>query len=222
MPTLLAVDDDTAFLSLLAVALRDEGHTVLEATDAENALYLLTGHPVDALLVDVRLPGMSGLELMREVSRRGPTPMIAVTANSESDDVIAALEAGADDFVAKPIAPKELAARIRAVLRRATSAPVELSTATLTLRSDDGRLYRNGQAVPLTPTEHRLLVTLLAEPEVVHTREDLLKRIWEQDSLADPRVVDSHVRRLRTKLEEDPANPRHLRTVRGVGYRFVP
>lgn len=222
MPTLLVVDDDPGFRSLLCLALRDEGHEVIEAPDAESALFELSHATVDAVLVDVRLPGMSGLDLMRELVKRGPTPIIAVTAQDDTEDVVAGLEAGADDYVTKPVAVKELAARVRAVLRRVASTQIEPVTSSLAFDPADGTLYRDGVAVPLTPLEHHLLVALASSPGELRTREELLGEVWHHDALTDPRVVDVLVERLRLKVEHDPADPQHLQSGGGFGYRFVP
>lgn len=222
MPTLLLVEDDPTFRTLARIGLEDEGHVVIEAGDAEAALYELSFRPIDCVLVDIRLPGMDGLSLLREIAQRGSTPAIAVTAQQEPDEIVAGLEAGADDYVTKPVQMKELAARIRAVLRRAAWPAVALGTGSLVIHPDDGRVERAGQPVSLTPTERRLLLELASKPDVLRTREELLAEVWSRDALGDPRVLDVHIRRLRMKVEDDPSAPRHVRTVRGLGYRFIP
>ncbi len=222
MPTLLLVDDDPTFRILMRIGLEDEGHVVIEAPDAETALYELSFRSFDCVLVDIRLPGMDGLTLLREIAQRGSTPTIAVTAQQDPDEIVAGLEAGADDYVTKPVQIQELAARIRAVLRRASLPPVALGTGSLVIHPDGDRVERAGEPVSLTPTERRLLLELASTPGLLRTREDLLEQVWSRDALADPKVLDVHLRRLRVKVEDDPSAPRHLRTVRGLGYRFVP
>lgn len=222
MPTLLLVEDDPTFRSLARIGLEDEGHVVLEAEDAEAALYELSYRAVDCVLVDLRLPGMDGITLIREIAKRGSTPAIAVTAQQDPDEIVAGLEAGADDYVTKPVQIKELAARIRAVLRRVGAPPVAMTSGSLVIHPGGTGAERAGRPISLTPTERCLLVELASHPGELRTREELLERVWSRDALADPHVLDVHIRRLRVKVEEDPSAPRHVRTVRGFGYRFVP
>jgi DNA-binding response OmpR family regulator len=175
------------------------------------------------VLIDIMLPGIDGFELCRALRKTSDVPIVMVTARADTHDVVAGLEAGADDYLTKPFAPKELSARIRALLRRArTSDPAiaHLKFGDLEIVPDEGVVKRNGEEVHLTKTEFRLLVELASSPGRVFSREVLLERVWGYGYFGDGRLVDVHVRRLRTKVEGDPANPRHVVTVRGLGYKL--
>ncbi|MCL4167698.1 UNVERIFIED_CONTAM: hypothetical protein GTU68_002118 [Idotea baltica] len=162
------------------------------------------------------LPGIDGFEVCRSIRRASDVPIIMVTARADTHDVVAGLEAGADDYLTKPFAPKELSARIRAMLRRARSTePVEIS-------ADEGLVLKGGEELHLTKTEFKLLVELASQPGKVFSREVLLERVWGYDYFGDGRLVDVHVRRLRTKVESDPASPRYVVTSRGLGYKLQP
>ncbi|HUC37408.1 MAG TPA: response regulator transcription factor, partial [Acidimicrobiales bacterium] len=175
------------------------------------------------VLIDLMLPGMDGFECCRRLRRTSAVPVIMVTARTDTHDVVAGLEAGADDYVTKPFVAKELTARIRALLRRARSMgePSTLSFGDVEVRPDEGTVLRDGKEIHCTRTEFRLLCELAANPGKVLTREQLLDRVWGYDYFGDGRLVDVHVRRLRTKIEEDPGNPRHIMTVRGMGYKLA-
>jgi DNA-binding response OmpR family regulator len=224
MSRILVVEDEPAVLLTLRALLEDEGYQVLEAPDGERALE----HAVDSFdlaLCDLRLPGMHGLEVCRHIRRRSDVPIIIVTAHVDSHDVVAGLEAGADDYVTKPFVPKELAARIRAALRRVHGASQSRAAAPrrfrdLELWSESGSVTKRGEEVGLTATEFRMLRELVDNAGLLLSREQLLERVWGYDYLGDSRVVDAHVRRLRAKLEDDPSNPEYIVTVRGLGYRF--
>ena len=169
------------------------------------------------------LPGIDGFEVCRAIRRSSDVPIVMVTARADTHDVVAGLEAGADDYLTKPFAPKELSARIRALLRRARTADVSsphLRFGDLEIVPEEGVVRRNGRDVHLTKTEFRVLVELAQSPGRVFSREVLLERIWGYGYFGDGRLVDVHVRRLRTKVEADPANPRHVVTVRGLGYKL--
>jgi DNA-binding response OmpR family regulator len=219
----LIVEDERPVRQMLHILLEDEGFDVTSAADAEEALAAKRAREPDLLLVDLRLPGMQGLELCRHVRQTSSVPIIIVTAQVDSHDVVAGLEAGADDYVTKPFVAKELAARIRAALRRSTSATSVGEVFTfddVEIRPDAGTLRRGGETVHLTKTEFRLLCEFVDCAGQLLTREQLLLNVWGYDYLGDSRLVDAHVRRLRMKIEKDPANPRWLLTVRGLGYRF--
>jgi DNA-binding response OmpR family regulator len=169
------------------------------------------------------LPGIDGFELCRSIRRTSDVPILMVTARADTHDVVAGLEAGADDYVTKPFQPKELSARIRALLRRARSTGPNrnhLRFGDLEIIPDDGVVRRDDQEIHLTKTEFRLLCELASASGKVFSREQLLDRIWGYDYFGDGRLVDVHIRRLRTKVEHDPANPRHVLTVRGLGYKL--
>jgi DNA-binding response OmpR family regulator len=169
------------------------------------------------------LPGIDGFELCRSIRRTSDVPILMVTARADTHDVVAGLEAGADDYVTKPFQPKELSARIRALLRRARATEPgrqRLRFGELEIIPDDGVVRRGDQEIHLTKTEFRLLVELASASGRVFSREQLLDRIWGYDYFGDGRLVDVHIRRLRTKVELDPANPQHVVTVRGLGYKL--
>ncbi|MEM8618397.1 MAG: response regulator transcription factor [Actinomycetota bacterium] len=220
---ILAVEDDERIRSAVKLALEDEGWVVDEAESGEAAIDMFQRSSPDVVLIDIMLPGIDGFELCRTLRRTSDVPVVMVTARNDTHDVVAGLEAGADDYLTKPFAPKELSARIRALLRRIRpTAPghQRLVFGDLELIPDEGKVLREGDEVHLTKTEFRLLCELAESPGKVLSREALLDKVWGYDYFGDGRLVDVHVRRLRTKVEADPANPRHVVTVRGLGYRL--
>jgi DNA-binding response OmpR family regulator len=223
---LLVVEDDERIRASLRLALRDEGYAVHGVADASSALEHLAGTDPDLILLDVLLPGMDGLDLCRTIRRSSAVPIIMLTARDDSHDVVAGLEAGADDYVTKPYNVKELAARIRSLLRRSQGlledSGRERAVGDLDIRLDEGVVRRDGRDVGLTRTEFRLLSELLAHERKVLSRDQLLERVWGYDYYGDVRVVDAHIRRLRAKIEHDPADPRLVLTVRGLGYKLDP
>ncbi|MDP9070275.1 MAG: response regulator transcription factor [Actinomycetota bacterium] len=221
---ILVVEDDERIRASLRLALEDEQYAVDEAASAEAGLEAFARRPPELVLIDVMLPGADGFELCRSLRRTSDVPIIMVTARSDSHDVVAGLEAGADDYVTKPFVPKELSARIRALLRRVRGGddPGLLTFGDLEVLPEAGIVRIAGQEVSLTRTEFRLLCELAASAGRVLSREMLLERVWGYDYFGDGRLVDVHVRRLRTKVERDPANPRHIVTLRGLGYKLQP
>jgi DNA-binding response OmpR family regulator len=220
---ILAVEDDERIRTAVKLALEDEGWNVAEAGTGEDALAQFQQEPADVVLIDIMLPGIDGFEVCRSIRRTSDVPIVMVTARADTHDVVAGLEAGADDYLTKPFAPKELSARIRALLRRARTSEVSsphLRFGDLEIVPEEGVVRRNGRDVHLTKTEFRVLVELAQSPGRVFSREVLLERIWGYGYFGDGRLVDVHVRRLRTKVEADPANPRHVVTVRGLGYKL--
>jgi DNA-binding response OmpR family regulator len=220
---ILAVEDDERIRSAVKMALEDEGWHVEEAETGEAALEAFNRHPSDVVLIDIMLPGIDGFEVCRSVRRTSDVPIVMVTARADTHDVVAGLEAGADDYLTKPFAPKELSARIRALMRRARKPDAATTTmrfGDLEIIPDAGVVRRAGTELHLTKTEFRLLCELASSPGRVFSREVLLERVWGYGYFGDGRLVDVHVRRLRTKIEADPANPRHVATVRGLGYKL--
>lgn len=222
---ILTVEDDERIRTAVKLALEDEGWTVEEAGSGEEAIEAFRRSPADVVLIDIMLPGIDGFELCRTLRRSSAVPIVMVTARGDTHDVVAGLEAGADDYLTKPFAPKELSARIRALLRRVRPAQPghpRLTFGELEIVPDEGKVMRAGREVHLTKTEFRLLCELAENPGRVFSRESLLDKVWGYDYFGDGRLVDVHVRRLRMKVEADPANPRHVVTVRGLGYRLQP
>jgi DNA-binding response OmpR family regulator len=182
----------------------------------------------DLVLLDIRLPDMSGFDVCRALRAMSIVPIVMVTAQTDTHDMVTGLEAGADDYVTKPVVPKELAARVRAHLRRAqlqsfsSGAPSSEILGDIDLRREQGLVFKNGQEISLTKTEFNLLCEFADHPNVVLSRDQLLERVWGYDYLGDSRLVDAHVRRLRVKIEDQPDEPRLILTVRGIGYRLMP
>ncbi len=223
---LLIVEDDERIRASLRLALREEGYAVDDAPDAAVALARFAADEPDLVLLDVLLPGMDGLELCRTIRRTSAVPVVMLTARDDSHDVVAGLEAGADDYVTKPYNVKEIAARIRALLRRTQgllpSAEAVRTFGRLEVRIDAGAVQFDGEPVELTRTEFRLLSELINHERKVLSRDQLLELVWGYDYYGDDRVVDAHIRRLRAKIEQDPSDPEFVITVRGLGYKFDP
>ena len=225
MSRILVVEDDERIRSSMRLALEDEGYTVVDVAGGETAIARFTEDPFELVLIDLMLPGIDGFETCRALRRQSTVPIIMVTARSDTHDVVAGLEAGADDYVTKPFVAKELAARIRALLRRSRpdqAGDSVISFGDVEIEPEAGVVRRGGQEVHCTRTEFRLLCELAASPSKVLSREQLLDRVWGYDYFGDGRLVDVHIRRLRTKVEPDPALPRFILTVRGMGYKLVP
>ncbi|MBN8477562.1 MAG: phosphate regulon transcriptional regulator PhoB [Burkholderiales bacterium] len=225
MPTILAVEDEPAILELLKINLLDAGYEVRSAADAETAQASLKEALPDLLLLDWMLPGQSGLAFAKQLradARTRDLPIIMVTARSEESDRIAGLEAWVDDYVTKPFSPRELKARIKAVLRRRApeAAQEPLSAGSLTLDPSTHRITVDGKSVHLGPTEFRLLRFFLARPERVHSRAQLLDQVWGDHVYIEERTVDVHIRRLRLALQPF-GQDRLIETVRGSGYRLT-
>ena len=219
----LTVEDDERIRASVKLALEDEGWIVDEAPTGEDAIAIFQSTPADVVLIDIMLPGIDGFELCRTLRKMSDVPIVMVTARVDTHDVVAGLEAGADDYLTKPFAPKELSARIRALLRRVRpSAPghSKLVFGNLEIIPDEGKVTLGGKDVPLTKTEFRLLCELAHDPNGVFSREVLLDKVWGHGYFGDGRLVDVHIRRLRMKVEVDPAEPTHVVTVRGLGYRL--
>lgn len=223
---ILTVEDDERIRSAVKLAFEEEGWDVSEASTGEEALEKFISEQPDVVLIDIMLPGIDGFEVCRALRRESDVPIIMVTARADTHDVVAGLEAGADDYLTKPFAPKELSARIRAMLRRARNSDGQtlqrIKVGDLEISPEEGVVFNGEQEVHLTKTEFKLLVELASQPGKVFSREVLLERVWGYDYFGDGRLVDVHVRRLRTKIEPDPAHPRYVLTSRGMGYKLQP
>jgi len=224
MATVLVVDDEQIVREVVVKYLEREGHTTLEAGDGDDARALLERSQPDLVVLDVMLPGTDGLDLCRWIRSRSELPVILLTARGEEADRIVGLELGADDYVTKPFSPRELAARVRTVLRRVSS-PAEttarLSFDGLVLDAGTREVLRDGEELKLTAKEFDLLWFLASHPRTVFSRDQLMSRVWGYEAALDTGTVTVHVRRLREKIEERPSHPRFLQTVWGVGYRFA-
>ena len=228
MNSLLFIEDDDQIRLALRLALEDEGYQVREAADGRAGLAAFHADEPDLVLLDLRLPDMSGFEVCRALRAMSIVPIVMVTAQTDTNDMVAGLEAGADDYVTKPVVPKELAARIRAHLRRVqlqgdpAAESSSLTFGDVELRREQGIVLKAGRELSLTKTEFNLLCEFADHPNIVLSRDQLLARVWGYDYLGDSRLVDAHVRRLRVKIEDQADDPRLIVTVRGIGYRLMP
>ncbi|HWM21328.1 MAG TPA: response regulator transcription factor [Ilumatobacteraceae bacterium] len=227
MHSLLFIEDDDAIRLALRLALEDEGYAVREAANGTEGLAEFAQHEADLVLLDLRLPDMSGFDVCRSLRAASIVPIIIITAQTDTHDMVAGLEAGADDYVTKPVVPKELAARIRALLRRvqrqesSTSQPRAARFGDVELRREQGIVLKAGKELSLTKTEFRLMCEFADHVGAVLSRDQLLERVWGYEYLGDSRLVDAHVRRLRVKIEDQPDDPRLIVTARGIGYRLI-
>jgi DNA-binding response OmpR family regulator len=225
MKTVLVVDDEPTLREVVVRYLEREGYHALVAADGDEAESILRNEAPDLVILDLMLPGTDGLEICRQIRAHSSLPVIMLTARGEETDRIVGLELGADDYVTKPFSPRELVARVRTVLRRTAQRPEPdevMRHGDLVLDSASRDVRKGGRLVKLTAKEFDLLWFLAAHPRRVFSREHLMASVWGYQSAFDTGTVTVHVRRLRAKIEEDPARPRHIETVWGVGYRFSP
>ena len=225
MNQLLLIEDDDDVRLVLRLALEDEGYQVVEARDGRAGLAAFEREEPDLVLLDLRLPDIQGFEVCRTMRAASIVPIIIVTGNTDTHDLVVGLEAGADDYVTKPVNPKELAARIRALLRRVQlhglSLPKAVTIHDIELRREQGVVLKKGEELNLTKTEFMLLCEFADHPGIVLSRDQLLERVWGYDYLGDSRLVDAHIRRLRVKVEDHPDEPKLIVTVRGIGYKLL-
>ena len=223
MPRILIIEDDDHIRTALRLMFEGEGFDVDDAATGEEGIELFSRMTADVAIVDVMLPGITGFETCQALRNSSDLPIVIVSARDETADVVLGLESGADDYVTKPFVPEELLARVKAHLRRRPEKSAKaFKLGDLQVVPDEGLVRQaDGTELHLTSTEFRLLTDLASMNGKVLSREDLLERVWGYDYFGDSRLVDVHIRRLRTKIEPDPANPVFLVTVRGAGYKLV-
>lgn len=220
MARILVVDDDPAVAEMTGIVLRGDGFDPVFCDHGDRAMEVFHETNPDVILLDLMLPGKSGIDICREIRAVSGVPIIMLTAKSDTVDVVLGLESGADDYIPKPFKPRELIARVRARLRRNENAvPAVVRVADLEIDVTGHKVTRDGEMIPLTPLEFDVLVTLARAPGQVFTREVLLEDVWGYRHAADTRLVNVHIQRLRAKIEKDPDNPQVVVTVRGVGYK---
>jgi len=224
--TILIVDDDVKIVELVKLYLQHDGYRTITAYDGNQALEMASGGHPDLIILDLMLPGRDGLDVCRTLRRESDIPIIMITARTTEQDKLTGLDLGADDYVSKPFSPKELVARVKAVLRRLPDekhmrGPTEIQQGEISLNFIRQEASKAGQSISLTPVEFRLLSTLIREPERVFNREQLIERLFGYDFDGMSRTIDVHILNLRRKIEPDPNHPTIIRTVYGMGYKFV-
>jgi DNA-binding response OmpR family regulator len=223
--TVMLVEDDHSVRTVVRMLLEDDGLHVVEAATGTQAVERFAQGTIDLVLLDIRLPGMNGFDVCRTLRRTSDVPIIMVTAQQDSHDVVAGLEMGAVDYVTKPFNDRELLARVRAQLRRRTgglAATADIVVGDVIVKPDEGRAFKDGEPLSLTKTEFQLLSHMAQHPNRVWSRDQLLEHVWGYSYQGDGRLVDTHVARLRAKVERDPTDPQLIQTVRGLGYRLSP
>jgi len=223
---ILVVDDEKDILQLVSYNLSKEGFDVTTSTNGEDALSIVKKDRFNLILLDLMMPGIQGMELckiLKSADETSSLPIIMLTAKSDELDKVLGLEIGADDYITKPFSPRELTARVKAVLRRAQQGPVIdklITSGDLEINTDTFQVLKNGRTIKLSATEFRLLLYLMQKKGRVFNRDMLLDAVWKDESYVEPRTVDVHIRRLRTQIEDDPSNPVYIKTRRGIGYYF--
>jgi phosphate regulon transcriptional regulator PhoB len=224
---ILVVDDEADLVELVSYNLKKEGFSVDSASDGEAALAKIRKGGYGLVVLDLMLPGIQGIELcriLRNDPKTGSLPIIMLTAKGEEVDRILGLEMGADDYISKPFSPRELVARVKAVLRRSTEKPASgklLKTGELEIDPEKYTVSVKGKPIKLSATEFKLLLFLAERKGKVFSRDQLLDAVWRDEAFVEPRTVDVHIRRLRANIEADPAHPKYIKTMRGIGYLFT-
>ncbi|MBI5959274.1 MAG: response regulator transcription factor [Chloroflexi bacterium] len=225
MAAVLIVDDEENIRKLVEAYLTAEGYTVHSAADGVQGLAAFRRYHPDLVILDIMLPGMDGLDVLQQIRRESDAYVLLLTSRSEETDRVIGLTVGADDYVTKPFSPRELMARVKAILKRGRSTPAEgermLQFAHIRIDRQRHEVWRDDELIDLTALEFKLLKTLASYPGMVFSREQLLEQVWGYDFYGEDRVVDVHIGHIRQKLESDPANPQFIVTVRGVGYKFA-
>lgn len=224
---ILLIDDEKGITTVLKAYLQQEGFLVTTAGNGLIALTLFRENPFDLIILDLMLPGLSGAEICREIRKTSATPVIMLTAKADEDDRVNGLNLGADDYITKPFSPREVVARVRAVLRRTHSETTPLADSItyangLTIDNIQYEVRLNNECIPLTPTEFKILGALAKYPGRVYSRDQLITIVQGHDFGGDDRVIDAHIKKIRQKIEQIPADPRIILTVYGVGYKFNP
>ena len=224
----LVVDDEKSIVEILTLNLKNEGYTVCEAYDGEEAVMKAESEKPDLILLDVMLPNMDGFSVCKKIRETSSVPILMITAREEEVDKVLGLELGADDYITKPFSVRELLARVKANMRRSDIVPQQaevendiVEIGCFTLDCNRYELYKNGKLIDLTVREFELIKFLSAQPNKIYSRKSLLEYVWDYEYYGDVRTVDVTVRRVREKIEDDPSQPKHIMTKRGVGYYFA-
>ena len=223
MASVLVIDDEENIRVLVQSYLEADGFTVFCAEDGQQGLALYRRHRPEFVVLDILLPEINGLDVLRQLQKEGDPYVLMLTAKSDEIDRVSGLVAGADDYITKPFSPKELVARIRAIIRRnqkSGASDSSLNFTNISINADSHRVQYQQEEIELTALEFKLLYVLAVNPGVVLSRERIIEKVWGYDFYGDERIVDVHIGNIRQKLEPEPGKPRHLITVRGVGYKF--